>query len=291
MTPILRHTTGHLLKNWRIGIPAVLIIGFTFLLLNLLLFTNHVGRGFLNIMKGSLSFTVYLKNDIDPFSLQRLMGDLEKLPTVQTPVTYTSPEEVKQRFPAGTDLPGMLTITPKEPKDRDAIEGYLTKSPYRPFLSFPSRQEQTAEGKIYERVTTQIERLQGLIRGVLFSLLTFSFLVIVIGITASLKLGSFSRRKELAIMKLVGASPYFLEFPYLLEAMAYSFLGLLVGTIVFFFIPSLNLLPADMFIREQWESFSLGNVFLFELALALLLGLIAGFLSLQQKELLRNKFY
>ena len=283
MTPTLTHTLEHLRKNWRIGLPVTLVIAFTFLLLNLLLFTNQVGNGFLSIMKGSLSFTVYLKEDIDPFTLKRLIEDLERLPAVSEPVVYTSPEDARQKFGgrAGVDGPGTLVVTPKELGGRDAVESFLLQSPYRPFLSLGINSGETAEGKTYARVTAQIERLQKLIRGVMFTLLGFSSLIIVVVIFVSLKLGSDSRKRELIIMKMVGASPYFLEFPYLLEAMAYSVFGLIFGSLFFLITPLLGFFPADALLQAQWHSFPFASVFLFELLLALLLGFIGGIIGIQ----------
>lgn len=290
MPPVLRHTATHLLKNWRIGLPTVLVIAFAFLLLNLILFTNHVGKSFLNVMKGSLSFTVYVEETIDPFSLRAVIEYLETLPEVTPPVVYTSPEEARMKFRLqgnngnnGTagNFPGVIMITPKEPDDRVKIEQRIEKSPYRSFISILGGVE-SFEGKTYERVKQQIERLQKLIQSIMIGLLAFSLLVIATVIFASLKLGSFSRRRELAIMKLVGASPYFLELPYLLEAISYSVLGLLIGSVVFLLLPNFGFLPADQFLQNEWRTFSIGQIFILELLLALLLGFLAGSFSIRK---------
>ncbi len=290
MTPTIRHTLEHLRKNWRIGLPVILVIAFAFLLLNLLLFTNQVGNGFLSTMKGSLSFTLYLKEDIDPFTLKRLMEDLERRPDVMQPVVYTSPEEALQKFgnsqgerslSEDSTLPGTLIVTPKEPGKRETIEAFLLQSPYRPFISIAANSGATAEGKTYARVTSQIERLQKLIRGIMLMLLGFASLVIVVVIFVSIKLGSDSRKRELVIMKMVGASPYFLEFPYLLEAMIYSVFGLVSGSILFFLTPVLGFFPTDALLQTQWQAFPFTSIFLFELLLALLLGFIGGIISIQ----------
>lgn len=293
MPPLLRHTLQHIQKNFRVGLLTTVIIAFSFFLFDIVLFSNHLAKGFLENLQSSLSFTTYLKETIDPFSLRRLMEDVEKLKEVSPPVIYTSPEEARKKLrDAGIitedsqlslrTLPGSLTITPRGPDGREKIEDYLKKSAYGVFLKFPKEKQQTIETKTYERVKLQMKRLQELLTKMIFLLLAFSFMIILVAIFVSLRLGSLTRKGEIGIMKLVGASPTFLELPFLFEAITYSVLGLLFGTVLFLLAPSFGLLPSDEFILNQWKTFSFGNAFLLELLLAVLLGLSSGFLSLRK---------
>lgn len=286
MPPLLRHTIAHIQRNFRVGLLTTVIIASSFFLFDIVLFSNHLAKGFLGNLQSSLSFTVYLKETIDPFSLRRLMEDVEKLREVSPPVVYTSPEEARKKLrDAGVimqTLPGSLTITPREPDGREKIEAFLQESAYRAFLTLPREKLQTIETKTYERVKSQMKRLQELLTKMIFLLLAFSFVIIIVSIFVSLRVGSLARKGEISIMKLVGASPLFLELPFLFEAVTYSIMGLILGSVLFLLAPSLGLFPVDEFIQTQWKTFSFGNAFLAELLIAIVLGLASGFLSLRK---------
>ncbi len=64
-------------------------------------------------------------------------------------------------------------------------------------------------------------------------LLCFASLVLIVN---TIRLAIFARRKEVGIMKLVGASNWFIRWPFLLEGIYEGLLGSLVVAVVLFLV-------------------------------------------------------
>ena len=125
-------------------------------------------------------------------------------------------------------------------------------------------------------------RLEGLI--VIGSLVTVSLAVILLIIGLRIA----SRRDEIRIMQLVGASPWFIRWPFVLEGAFYGLLGGLIGAtvgfLVFFFLspyfqssvfnPSFNL-PVNPF-----TPLVLAIAFLAQVLAGFLLGVVGSLLAL-----------
>ena len=78
-----------------------------------------------------------------------------------------------------------------------------------------------------------IEPIIGVITGLLgLSLGTALFLIVaaLLLVANTIRLAAFARRKEIGIMRLVGASTLYIALPFLLEAFVTAFLGVLLAT-------------------------------------------------------------
>jgi cell division transport system permease protein len=116
-----------------------------------------------------------------------------------------------------------------------------------------------------------------------FGLALMMLVVSVILIVNTIRVAAFSRRRETGIMKLVGASSFSIQLPFLLEGAISGFLGALLATGVFVLLKGVLVdrvlapnFPITRFISWGDVWLSSGAVFLIGVALAA----IASFLTL-----------
>lgn len=287
MAHALKHTLENLKKHWRLGASAALVIAMLFLLFNLLLFTGALSKNLIANLKSKISFNVYLKEDTDFFTIRRIMENLEKRNDVIPPVTYTSPEEAQNSISASLGLtsdflkkyrlklPGSLTVTPVSPAKEKTIKQALGSGPFSSFIAESPKEFEGRESKMIENVSKNLERLQNLIRSLLAILVGFTAFAGILTVFITLELTASLRKKELFIMKLVGASPATLELPYLIEGIAVSVIGLVFGAILFLLTPPIFF--EDPFLRETFQNLPLGNIFVLEFLASIAIG---GFGSL-----------
>jgi cell division transport system permease protein len=118
-----------------------------------------------------------------------------------------------------------------------------------------------------------------------FGLAMLMVVVSVILIVNTIRVAAFSRRRETGIMKLVGASSFSIQLPFLLEGAIAGFLGAALATGSFILIKSVLVdqilepnFPITRFIT--WSDFWLASAFVFVIGVAL--AAIASFLTLMK---------
>jgi cell division transport system permease protein len=121
-------------------------------------------------------------------------------------------------------LPNILRVTPSNPSDADALRAELDQSSPigvrvvtdPAIANVENRQAQT--DKILSAT-----RIVKITMALLAALLIFSSMLLI---SNTIRLSLFSRRREVEVMKLVGATDWFIRWPFVLEGL---FLGALGG--------------------------------------------------------------
>ena len=151
-----------------------------------------------------------------------LESKLEALPNVAS-VTYISKEEAMESFKAQyPDEEVFQDLDPEILQDRYAIKvADLTKQ------AQTKEQVENVEGitdvNAYEEITS------GFITVVCVALIAILFIVSVFIISNTIKLTTFDRREEIAIMRMVGATNGFIRWPFVYEGFMLGFLGAVIA--------------------------------------------------------------
>ena len=164
------------------------------------------------------------KGPITPQQMAQIRADLVKLPIVQkvyeeTPVQAY--ERYKQQFSgqAGGDL-----LTPDQMeysfrvKLRNPNQYQVITSAFEGRQGVQSVQDQRA----------LLENLFGLLNGMTYvalAVLAFMLTVAMLLIVNTVRVSAFSRRRETGIMRLVGASSFYIQMPFIMEAALAGVIG------------------------------------------------------------------
>jgi cell division transport system permease protein len=202
--------------------------------------------GAANDVRGRVLVNVYLKTNAKQGDVDRVRGLLKDKVAHVGSVQYVSRAqalaEQKRRYPEAYDLlgsnplPDTFRITPETPDDalklRDALApptpggGRTTVDPAIDVVK-TSRDETQ---KIL--VVTRVVKIATAV------LVTLLVLASVLLISNTIRLSLFSRRREVEVMKLVGATDWFIRWPFVIEGIVLGALGgavaillLLVGKI------------------------------------------------------------
>jgi cell division transport system permease protein len=127
-------------------------------------------------------------------------------------------------------LPASLNVTPTDASDLQQIEKEVMGTtnggkphPISPVISNPfSRQQSTAK---IEQVTSALK----IVLTVIMALLVLASLMLI---GNTIRLSIFTRRREVEVMRLVGATRWFIRWPFLIEGVVVGFLGGAVAIII-----------------------------------------------------------
>ena len=186
-------------------------------------------------LESQVEITVYLKDGATQADIDSVARRLQALPDVKS-VTFTDKNQamdiLKERM---KDQPGIL----------DALEGKNPlPSSYEVTFTQPEAVRRTAdivgdypevEGPHYgQEFIEQLFKITTIIRWGGIALIVFLTLAMLFIISNTIRLTVFARRKEIAIMKYVGATNWFIRWPFLLEGLFLGFIGGVIADIALY---------------------------------------------------------
>lgn len=225
-----RNLTVHILSLGTIVASLVILSAF------LLLFGNL--NNWLRQLGGALAISVYLKDETSAYKRDKIDSFIRDLPGVRT-IRYISKED------AMNELKTAL-------KEEGGFLKELTRNP------LPASYEVVFDGEEAddidpEKIKGQLESLDGVeevqhsrqwlkkIDGFLYVVRLIGYIIggllslcVVFIVTNTIKLTIYSRREEIEIFKLVGATDWFVRLPFLLEGMIEGLVGGCIAILVLF---------------------------------------------------------
>lgn len=270
---ILGNRLIYLISTGTISISLLLFGAFVLLTVN---FTNWVQS-----WEKSLSLSVYLKDGVEEQKKEKIKEAIQKLPGAEIKGFISKDKALRDLTETLGSQAGLLEGLTKNPlpasyevvfrngnlgaEDLKRIKESLEKLEGVDEVQYSEQWMEQIEGMVY------VSRIFGLIVG---GLLCVAVLFIV---TNTIKLAIYSRRDEIEIYKLVGATDWFIKTPLLIEGAMQGILGAVVALLVLFAAYSL-------FTFRTIQLFGLPVMDLIFLngghvALILFLGLVLGLLG------------
>jgi cell division transport system permease protein len=184
-------------------------------------------------VRQDVKVSVYLGETASKRQILTLRQQLLANPKVET-VEYVSKAEALKRFrkDLGNDseildtlavnpLPASLEVKTKSPDDTKAVAAAMRGQP---------GVEKGTKGVVYGGKTAdEILRSGAIIELVIGALIVLLAAAAVLLISNTIRLSIFARRREVEVMKLVGATNWFVRLPFMLEGMICGLAGALIS--------------------------------------------------------------
>jgi cell division transport system permease protein len=189
-----------------------------------------------NHVKQELMVKVYFVHNAPASDVNSLVRQLNQNSLVKTGgVKYTSQnagfEQMKKQYPQITDevpsnpLGPRLDVTPAHAEDVDKLYKSIVQG------GKPAGVDDVTDGKqISHRILKVAHAIEVVFTAATLVLIAASILLI----SNTIRLSIFSRRREIEVMKLVGATNWFVRGPFMLEGLFTGLIGALLA--VFFLI-------------------------------------------------------
>jgi cell division transport system permease protein len=226
------------LENLRIN-PFLSLVTLSTIAISMLIL-GLFGLIYLNVQQylhqwgDELQITVYLEESLSPKQAEELRGKVANWPAVEK-ITYVSKEQALARFRGqlreyagileglrANPLPASLELKIRSQVSRSVnIEELSTRLERLPGVA------EVQYGKRWMaklRMFVDVLKLAGLTVGGLLLLAT------IFVVSNTIKLTFYSRREELEIMRLVGATDFFIKAPFFIEGLLHGLGGALLAT-------------------------------------------------------------
>lgn len=236
----LREAGSHFTRNWTTSLGAVITIFLSLFIIGLFI----IGSAMINSMIGSVQDTVkisaFISDDASDEDVEAFMEKIEGWGNVKN-VEFKTKDDALEDFQSSSSdadatisaldgenpLPRSYTIEMNEPSQVEEMANKIKQdSDFQQIVDGGNVDESVLYGQEEVARLFQFTDYIRLAAVVLVALLTF---VAFIFINNTIRLSITARRREIAIMRLVGASNGFIRGPFVAEGVLQALLGSLLA--------------------------------------------------------------
>lgn len=252
---ILRNALRNFKRNVWLSIATTIIMTLTLLMVSALYFVNVLGSQVLETIEQKVDLSATFTSETSAEQIRIVTDDLRARDDVHE-VRVVSSEEALEQFRRrhaddpfieeslreleANPLPASMYIIATDPRFYENIARQLESENYAPYL----------EQVNFENSRTVIERLITFMTGVRnFGYAVTAILagLVVLIMFNTIRLAIYSFREEIDIMRLVGASSWFIRGPFIIEAILVAVLSVVVTSLIIYPLLNASALPLERF--------------------------------------------
>lgn len=225
----IRETATNLWRNRMMTIAAVLTVAVSLFLVGAALILKQSAAQASAHWQGGTRVTVWMDASASPTEISTIKGTLNSSPFVSSCVYHTQTEdwhEAQQLLPPNeasvltvAEVPSKFVCVPRVPTDAAQLSSALQGQPGIFQVTAPYQ---------------QIRAMQHMIRIVQYVFLALALVLLIsatVLILNTIRMAIFARRREVAVMKLVGATNWFIRVPFVTEGFIEGLIGSAIAVV------------------------------------------------------------
>jgi len=241
-------------RNFLMFFTAITTVAITLFIVGFFLIVVYDIQGILTSIKSQVEVAVYLKDNITDELKTYLETEIKKWDEVAD-ITYVSKEQALEKFKRenegseilkeiqGNPLPSSFELELKSPEKVEQIAlRFLDKDG-----NFIEGVDEVIYGQNYVQKLFQITAITG---SIAFLIIIMLLLAAVVLIFNTIRLSVHARRKEIEVMKLVGATNWFVRIPFIFEGFFEGFTGSLISVVLLYFMANYLLIRGEKAIAD-----------------------------------------
>lgn len=287
-------------RNIWLSTAATLVMVITLLILILTALIISVSSYAIKNVQQKVDVSIYFNSTASDSQIQQIESQIEALPQVAS-VNLISAQQGLDAFKAlhandpvilqslselsTNPIPPTLQVKAKQLDQYDSIIQFASQEAFQPYiLHTPSNsginyEDNRAIIQTMSRILTTLRRT-----GIVLAII-FAFIAILV-IFNTIRLTIYNRREEVEIMRLVGATNWYIRWPFIIESSLYALIAVVITSALLF--PTLHYLEPriNSYINTDPSTYfhfvRFWIVLVAELVIALFLGIFSSYISIRR---------
>ena len=282
----LREAFSHFFRNWTTSFGAVITIFLSLFIIGLFIVGSALVTSAIGTIEDTVTINVFISDDATDDEVQAFQEKLESWQNVQS-VNFKSKEDALEEYrnmsssadstitalDGENPLPRSYEVVMEDSSQVEDMANRIKED--TDFQAMADNGDVDESVQYSQEMVGRLFQVTGYIRIaciVLVALLTF---IAFIFINNTIRLSITARRREIAIMRLVGASNGFIRGPFVTEGVLQALLGALLSIGVLELVR--NFLMPRVINMVSWWQFEIPlEVFLMTYGALILVGLVIG---------------
>ena len=245
---VIKFSFQDIFRNIWLSLVTIIILILALFSINMLLVVKVIGETAVNAIKEKIDINLFLKTGSEEEKIFALQGKISDFSEVKE-VVYVSQAQALENFKLKhQDNPEILEalrelgknpLTPSlviKPDNLDTFDNLINR--------LNAMNDDIIESRNFTNYKLMLAKINGITSKVseagIFLSSIFVFITVLV-IYNSVRVAIYTHRREITIMRLVGASHWFIQTPYLLSSVIYTLIGVISIIAIFYtFLSLLN---------------------------------------------------
>mgnify|MGYP002771721168 FL=1 len=227
-------------RNLSTTLGSIITIFLSLFVIGVFLVGAAVIENVVSSVESEVTITAYLSDDVSDSQVSSLTSEIKAIDGVSG-VSYVSKDQALENFRAmssnpeivdqldgANPLPASLTIELSDPQMVESVaDQIVANSTFKKACDEPSKPADSL--KYGQKTVERLFQLTSYVRYIGLALIALLIFIAMVFINNTIRLAILARRKEIAIMRLVGASNGFIRGPFLMEGAMHAIIGSLLA--------------------------------------------------------------
>lgn len=281
-------------RNLSTTLGSIITIFLSLFIIGLFLVGASVVDNIVKSVESEVSITAYVSDDAKESDINSMQDYIKGLEGVSS-VSFTSKDQALENFRnmssnadivdelGGNPLPASINIELSDPQLVQQVANDIEGNDL--FKKIADESDPADSLKYGQRTVERLFSVTNYLRYIGLALIILLVFIALVFINNTIRLAIMARRKEIAIMRLVGASNGFIRGPFLMEGALHAVIGaaLAVGCLELLHVFALPRLQGSLaFLPIEVGSQTFLWIYLILLAAGLVIGLIGSALAMRR---------
>ncbi len=245
------------MRNISLAVAAMAVMVVTLTIVLFSIITNGTFENTIAQITSKIDVSVYLQDSTTDAQAKQLVAGLKQRPEVQK-VQYLNKQQALQSYisqnknnpdlvtaatESGNPIPATILVYPKDLNKIQSIKNFLDQPAYHKLQTSDSPSYNGDRKEAIDNIThaTNILRKIGVVTVIVFAV------ICALIIFNTIQMAIFNRRDEITIMRLLGASTWYIRGPFVVESAIYGILSAVFSILIInsAFLASSNALQAS----------------------------------------------
>jgi len=225
-------------RNLSTTLGSIITIFLSLFIIGLFLVGAIVVDNIVKSVESEVSITAYVSDDAKQADIDSMEDFIKGLDGVSN-VTFTTKEQALEDFRnmssnadivdelGGNPLPASINVELSDPQKVQSVADQIEQSDL--FKSIADEDNPADSLKYGQRTVERLFSVTNYVRYIGIALIVLLVFISLVFINNTIRLAIMARRKEIAIMRLVGASNGFIRGPFLMEGALHAVIGSLLA--------------------------------------------------------------
>lgn len=282
-------------RNIWLNVTTIVIIIVSLFMISTMLAIDTVGSYTIKMLQEKIDISVQIKDDAEENKIFELKKDLEEMEEVKS-IEYISKDQALINFK-------------EKHKDNEYINQSLEELGDNPLFAVLNIKANTLEqykiideyinnNENYKDIITKvnfkeneraIENFSNILKTIKDGIFALAILFIFVSISVSfstIRLAMYAHKKEIEIMRLIGASNWYIRMPFIIEGAVFGIVGcalaiISISPIIMYISPRISQFLPGFSLYDYFTS-NLFNLTILLLAVGMSLGMVGSFIAIRR---------
>ncbi len=230
-------------RNFSTAFGSIITIFLSLMIIGVFLVGGSIINTLVSSIENEVTITAYVADNATQNNINQMMDRIRSMEGVQN-VSFTTKEqalinfqgtmanpEIIEQLDGENPLPASIDIELSDPQMVETVANEIIETTlYRSITDNPSDPGEAV--KYGQQTVDRLFTLTNYVRYIGFALIIILIFIALVFINNTIRLAILARRREISIMRLVGASNGFIRGPFLMEGAIHALIGSLLAVLV-----------------------------------------------------------